>query len=422
MSDITENILIESLKCVKCGSCLSVCPVYKELCEESSSPRGRAALSEEIGKENIELTPKLVEIFTKCLGCGACEEVCVKGVPVTKLVYEMRELLYNKRRYDTTIRSILKLMYTSPYIFSLLLKKAALLKPILFEEITDEDILKPRLKLPFIDASRMLPKVRKKFFLENDFDEINTKKAHVSLYVGCIFNFIYPDVGTSSLNILSKLETNVHVTTKQICCGSPALSVGDFHSLKELILKNIDILDETDPKKIIVPCSSCSLMFKKYYPMVFDESEESLKIKVLKFAEKVVDFSMYLQEHKDKLEKIYDIKSAEDFTYHMPCHLSKGLHADNVFQKIFSDKENLTIVDPDNPDSCCGYGGVFNFKYHELSQKISDRKVTDILKTKPKTLLTTCSGCMMQLKEGLIRHNSEKKVMHIAEFINKFLT
>jgi glycolate oxidase iron-sulfur subunit len=426
MIDLNDDLLKEVSECIKCGMCLSVCPVYKELCEESYSPRGHTALAEELGRENLDFTAKLIEIFTKCLACEGCEAVCPKSIPTAKMVYEVREMLYKKRRYDAPLHSVVKLLYSSPYIFTLLLKNATLLRPFLFEDLKKVNLLKPRINLPFLNKSRTIPKVKRKFFLDNDFDTKSKSKAHISLFSGCIFNYIYPDIAMNSLNILKQLQKDVHVCTEQICCGLPALSVGDFHGLKELVLKNVDILDETHPEKIVVLCSSCSLMFKKYYPMVFDGESESVINKIRRFSSKVIDFTMYLREHNDELENIYkakDFKAKEKtiVTYHQPCHLSKGLKAGNVIKEIIEDIENIELVELENPDACCGYGGIFNYKYSDLSLKISDRKVRDILDTKAKIVITSCSGCIMQLKEGLLRHNSKIKVLHISQFIKTYV-
>ncbi|MFC1855283.1 4Fe-4S dicluster domain-containing protein [Thermodesulfobacteriota bacterium] len=149
MNDNEKKLLKETEDCVKCGACLSVCPTYKELCEEPASPRARASLAEEVKLGNIELTDKLVEIFTKCLTCGACEAVCPKGIHLMDIIFNMREFLYKERRYGAAIHSIIKLMQTSPHAFSLIMKNAARLTPLLFKEIGDKELLTPRLALPF---------------------------------------------------------------------------------------------------------------------------------------------------------------------------------------------------------------------------------------------------------------------------------
>ncbi len=60
VSDILEP-------CIKCGMCKSLCPVFKVICEEEVSPRGRT----------IVLNEKfLTEALYKCNLCRACENKC----------------------------------------------------------------------------------------------------------------------------------------------------------------------------------------------------------------------------------------------------------------------------------------------------------------------------------------------------------
>ncbi len=415
--DINKELLQEARKCVKCGSCLSVCPVYKELCEESYSPRGRAALAEELGQERQDLTSKLIEIFTKCIGCASCEAVCTKDVPITKIVYEIRELLYEKKHFDIALHTVAKLMYKSPYIFTLILKNAALLEPLLFEEIKGLDLLKPRRSLPFLSKSRFLPKVKSKFFLDHDFGEPTTSKRHISLFTGCVFNFIQPSIAHDSLSILKRIGKDVNVCSEQMCCCLPALGIGDMHGLKKVVMKNIQVLDGARPEKIVVLCSSCSLMLKKYYPMIFEDESSRVREKVMKFADKVVDYAAYLREHPDELDSTYKLQEKQTVTYHTPCHLSKGLNKSDVIKDIFTGKRNLEIVELEEPEACCGFGGIFNYKFSELSLKILDRKVNDIIGSDAKTVLTSCSGCIMQIREGLLRRDTDVEVLHISEFI-----
>ncbi len=417
MGDLNTELIKELSKCVKCGACLSVCPTYKELVEEPFSPRGRAALAEEVGHGNLEFSGRLIEVFNKCVGCESCEAVCTKGVPVTKIIYEIRELLYEKKQYDKVIHSAIRLMYSSPSLFAMLMKNASILRPLLFEDIKGLDLIKPRITLPFLDKSRFFPKMRAKPFLNRDHSSATKSKHHISLFVGCVFNHISPNIADDSFNILKMLGDDVHVCAEQICCGAPAMGIGDMHGVKEVVMKNIDRLTASRPEKIVSICASCTLMLKKYYPIIFDDEGDTIKEKVRKFSAKVVDIAVYLKNNKERLDKVLKIKNDTEITYHLPCHLSKGLKSGNIYKEIFDESKNIKLIDPENPDACCGYGGVFNYKHSELAMKICERRVKGLVESGAKTVITSCSGCIMQLKEGLHRYGSDMKVTHICEFI-----
>lgn len=72
----------------------------------------------------------------------------------------------------------------------------------------------------------------------------------------------------------------------------------------------------------------------------------------------------------------------------------------------------------DGADDCCGMGGAFSIYHYQLSQKIADRKIESIKKTKADIVVATCPGCMIQLQDGLLRHKTPQKVLHLAQLLS----
>ena len=54
-------------RCILCGKCRSVCPVYKVVMKETAAPRVKGMLSRE---------DKANKLFYLCTMCGACKQVC----------------------------------------------------------------------------------------------------------------------------------------------------------------------------------------------------------------------------------------------------------------------------------------------------------------------------------------------------------
>ena len=78
--EITE--IVE--KCIKCGLCKELCPVFKVLREEQYSPRGHAIL----------LSNKIYDkILFDCTLCRACEEKCPINIKLCTAIKKARNVL-----------------------------------------------------------------------------------------------------------------------------------------------------------------------------------------------------------------------------------------------------------------------------------------------------------------------------------------
>ena len=77
--DLIHQFSDEIKKCILCGSCQAVCPVYAESLDETKVARGRMALLNAVLEGELDLTPGLSEILATCIGCKACSEHCPSG-------------------------------------------------------------------------------------------------------------------------------------------------------------------------------------------------------------------------------------------------------------------------------------------------------------------------------------------------------
>ena len=90
---ISDPLLREADRCVKCGLCLPHCPTYLKLTDEADSPRGRIALIQAWVSEEIQLSPALLGHLDRCLGCRSCERVCPSDVAFGRLMDDTRARL-----------------------------------------------------------------------------------------------------------------------------------------------------------------------------------------------------------------------------------------------------------------------------------------------------------------------------------------
>jgi len=269
---------------------------------------------------------------------------------------------------------------------------------------------KLRLNLPIeMIKDRTLPFAKRKSFLNSYPENIKHNGTQkVALFIGCMGNYAYTDIGKALLKILKVLKIDVIIPKKQLCCGAPAYFTGDFDTVDYLVKKNIEYFETfiDDVDAIIVPEATCSAMINTDWEHYL-HNQPSWKKRASKISKKVFMATKWLENNtnlKDILAK--NGKNMSDIiTYHDPCHAKK-------MQNIYKEprellKQNYTIDEMSDPNECCGFGGVTmqSEKYH-FAKAVGSKKAAMINKTKANIVSAECSACRMQITDSLGRTNS----------------
>ena len=94
MTEINAQIQEELNKCVKCGSCMSVCPIYRQTGREEMVARGKLALIEQLLSTRENGHEQLSDFYRQavdyCLLCHSCEDNCSKNVKITTIIKAAR--------------------------------------------------------------------------------------------------------------------------------------------------------------------------------------------------------------------------------------------------------------------------------------------------------------------------------------------
>lgn len=109
-SDLLKNEVVrQSLSCIHCGACISVCPIYKNI-------GGYSYGTNYIGPIGTVMTPLMNDLedyqhlTTVCSLCGRCVEVCPVKIPITDLMIENRQLVAKERVGDAKFEVLVKTM------------------------------------------------------------------------------------------------------------------------------------------------------------------------------------------------------------------------------------------------------------------------------------------------------------------------
>lgn len=131
-SEILAGEMREMLKCIRCGACMNVCPVYRTVGGHSygwtyPGPMGIVLTTLLTGLKNSH---PLVDASTLC---GACNEVCPVKIPLAELILKQRVNRVSQGLSPAAINLGMKVFRTaakSPFLFSLGERLANLFWPI----------------------------------------------------------------------------------------------------------------------------------------------------------------------------------------------------------------------------------------------------------------------------------------------------
>ncbi|MGA1847470.1 L-lactate dehydrogenase (quinone) large subunit LdhH [Deferribacter abyssi] len=407
--------LKEALKCIRCGSCANVCPVYEII-------GGHVFGDTYVGAIGLILTSfygdekKANEILKLCIGCKTCSVNCPTGIDLQSLISDINATITPKYGLSLPKKAVYSYVMPNPALFKTITKIGKYLqRPLLKNEKIE--------KIPFMGKEknfRALPSIAPKSFtaLYKDFYSSKPSKKYkksVTFYSGCAIEYFYPEMGLTLLKLLDRANIKVNIPEKMVCCGLPAIHAGDGENGKKTIIKNLKYFDEKITEDIITLCPSCGMAIKEEFPKYTINSPQDYK-KSEKMANKVKSLSQFLAENR--LELKYTAKYK--VTYHTPCHQKRGLcfSTENFLQEILKDY----FIPLKNSDACCGFGGSFSFDFAEISSKILENKINNIKNTNAEILLTDCPGCIMQIEGGLINKGINVKVMHVSQFLENYTT
>ena len=406
----------EALYCIRCGACLNVCPVYKEIGGHVFSHVYMGGIGAVLtaflsGFENAR------EMAFSCTGCKACSEVCPVMIDIPRLLLKLRERIVHKEGLPWVKKIIFRKIMKDRKLFHKSVKAlASAQKP--FVSKTDGEPAIRHLPLLFsrLTKFRTLPPLAdeplRETLKKNLATVIKNPKFTVAFFAGCLIDFIYPNIGESILKVLADQNIETRFPFEQTCCGIPLVYSGDTQTAKEIALQNIEALKKYD--FIITGCATCLEALRKEYPLLLNDNFE-LKAEAESLAGRAYDFSEFLVK---VLNYKPDGKLKSKVTYHDSCHLHRGLEITEEPRDLLKGIEGLDFTEMEFPCHCCGAGGTFAFEYAEISEAILKRKLESIRKTKATIVATACPGCIMQIKGGLDKAGEKIKVKHIAEILN----
>ena len=218
----------------------------------------------------------------------------------------------------------------------------------------------------------------------------------VALFVTCLADTLYPDVGKATVRLLERLGHEVEFRPQQTCCGQMHLNAGYRDEGLALCRRMAEVFDGAEV--IVTPSASCAGHVLEHEPGL-----------------PVHELSQFLTG----VLGVEDVGARDParVAYHPTCHSLRALRVGDGPGTLLAAVEGLDLVEIDEADQCCGFGGTFAVKNAEVSMAMLDDKLSAIERSGAEVVTAVDNSCLMQIGGGLSRRGSPVRTLHLAEIL-----
>ena len=413
------------LDCVHCGLCTSACPTYLETGDENNSPRGRIYLMRAVTDGRLEMSHSVQRHLELCLDCRSCETACPSGVQYGRLIEPFRvEMQQAERRRMPNAplpwfqRWVMYGLfpYASRMRWALLparlmqwLKLDGVAESLGLFRLLPQKLRRMQAQLPRLAASSpAFPPV---------LPAIGPRRARVALFTGCVADAMFGQTNWATARVLQANGCEVVIPQKQGCCGAIHYHSGADAPALDFARKNTLAFNVNDVDAVITNVAGCGAMLKDYGHIVHELSpnDTASQKSFEAFSAKVRDVSEFLAQ-LGLINPPGELKYRA--TYHDACHLCHAQKVREQPRTLLSRIPGLELIPLPESEICCGAAGSYNLTEPEMSDRLGERKLKNILSTKPQILITGNAGCSLQIQAVLRKAQAPILVAHPMDLLD----
>jgi L-lactate dehydrogenase complex protein LldE len=238
--------------------------------------------------------------------------------------------------------------------------------------------------------------------------------VRIALFVTCLVDALFPDVGKATTALLRRLGHEVVFPAGQTCCGQMHVNTGYQRAAVPLIKHHAEVFDPYDA--IVAPSGSCVGSVRHQHAQVASRAgSRGLASRAESVAARTYELSEFL----------IDVLGVEDVgayyphrvTYHPTCHSLRMLRVGDKPLRLLRNVRGIDLVELPDADQCCGFGGTFAVKNADTSTAMLADKMRNVLSTRAEAVCAGDSSCLMHIGGGLSRLQTGTRTVHLAEIL-----
>jgi len=363
-------------QCILCGRCLEVCPLFAATGREELSPKAKMFLAQSLAGDaagRLAARP-VAELAGLCLGCDRCRAACSQGLSTLDAVAALRAAHPGVRQWlwkmwitraDTLWPAAARLggwaqlagATKAPQKATTLRKLAAL---------AGGESPSPWL--------RML-----------SFNSAPDAERPYALFPGCMAATVRPAWIEAALRMLAACGRTLAPAVAWACCGAALACAGVVDAAAAARLHNVAAWRQAGRPRLALFCDTCLHGLQAYatdtdIDWSADEAELwSASLRPLAAVWGTARFA-------------FEPHAPVTVVYHQPCHGRAASGSLAWLQGALGSRLRAWT-----DAECCGLGGVLQLAAPELSAVVADRCFERLAPRPGEQILSSCSGCVVQL-------------------------
>lgn len=236
----------------------------------------------------------------------------------------------------------------------------------------------------------------------------------IGLFITCLVDGLFPDVGKATVTLLERLGHTVDVPLDQTCCGQMHLNTGYTREARPMVRGFADAFEGYDA--VVAPSGSCVGSVRHQHAGVARRMRDDALVRRV---EAVADRTYELSEFLVDVVGVTDVgaRYPHRVTYHPTCHSLRLLRVGDKPLRLLREVRGIDLVELPGADECCGFGGTFALKNAEVSTAMLASKMSNVLATGAEVCTAGDSSCLMHIGGGLGRMRTGVRTVHLAEIL-----
>lgn len=236
----------------------------------------------------------------------------------------------------------------------------------------------------------------------------------IALFVTCLADAVFPDVGRAVVTLLERLGHEVAFPAAQTCCGQMHVNTGYQREALPLVRHHVEVFEPYDV--VVAPSGSCAGSVRHQHAAVARRAgDEALARRAEAVAGRTHELS----------ELLVDVLGVEDVgayfphrvTYHPTCHSLRLLRVGDRPLRLLRRVRGMTLLELPDAEGCCGFGGTFALKNADTSTAMLADKLRHVTGTGAEVLTAGDASCLMHVGGGLSRLRAGTRTLHLAEIL-----